>query len=587
MQYLPFIKIIIEGNNLKIKKNHIIKVLNHLKETYFVAQYAFFIFAIISNLLSIIIFRKNLNKIEKKNIKSFFYTLKNTLPFFNKVNELVLAIYFIHFENKEKIKLKKYKNIKNKKFYDVVIVGSGPAGSLSSYYLQKKKVDTLLIEEGDYYEIPKTKHPGDEFQYKWRNGGINTTIFPYQINFGSGKCFGGGSEINSGLYHFPNKKFVNASKKKYKIKRFSYKELKNLNKNILEKLNLTKQKKTISEKLFINSFEKQKIKTEKIPVLYSRNNFKSSMTNTFLKEYLKMRGKVKNAKVKKIKYTYDNTWELNLIQKNKMIKIYCKNLILAAGSIETQKILYRSNLISNHYMNFKLHPMFKVLIKSKKIIQKKNLNVHSSQVTRFYPNFIIGEAASSKQFQLLNFLGNNNLMNTVHKQWRQISIIHSTFSFGLGKIYKIPFIDKFIYTYRIDKQNLYFLKKALTTIFKVFLTNNNCEILIPFRNGYLINKKNYKDFLKKITSFKNLPFSSVHILGGITFGECDKCYADSYGKVKNYKNLYINDSSLINEKLLQNPQGTVMILAYRNIKNFYNKLENKITYQKYQAKKIR
>ena len=57
-------------------------------------------------------------------------------------------------------------------------------------------------------------------------------------------------------------------------------------------------------------------------------------------------------------------------------------------------------------------------------------------------------------------------------------------------------------------------------------------------------------------------------------GEKNSCTTDSFGKIKEYKNLYINDSSLINNKLLRNPQGTVMSIAYRNIENFvknYNK----------------
>ena len=57
-------------------------------------------------------------------------------------------------------------------------------------------------------------------------------------------------------------------------------------------------------------------------------------------------------------------------------------------------------------------------------------------------------------------------------------------------------------------------------------------------------------------------------------GEANGCTTDSFGKIKEYRNLYINDSSLINNKLLKNPQGTVMSIAYRNIENFvknYNK----------------
>ena len=80
-----------------------------------------------------------------------------------------------------------------------------------------------------------------------------------------------------------------------------------------------------------------------------------------------------------------------------------------------------------------------------------------------------------------------------------------------------------------------------------------------------------------ISSFKRVKdfiFSSVHILGGVTMGEKKGCITDSYGKVKEFDNLYVNDSSLINNKLLKNPQGVVMAVACRNIENFIKNYKN-------------
>ena len=52
-------------------------------------------------------------------------------------------------------------------------------------------------------------------------------------------------------------------------------------------------------------------------------------------------------------------------------------------------------------------------------------------------------------------------------------------------------------------------------------------------------------------------------------GETKNSITDSYGMMKSYKNLFVNDSSLINTNLLKNPQGTVMTIALRNIRNFF------------------
>ena len=78
-----------------------------------------------------------------------------------------------------------------------------------------------------------------------------------------------------------------------------------------------------------------------------------------------------------------------------------------------------------------------------------------------------------------------------------------------------------------------------------------------------------------INNINKVNFSAVHILGGVRFGESQICEADSFGKIKNYSNLYVNDSSLINFPLLKNPQGTVMIIAYRNILNFLKNIKKR------------
>ena len=85
-------------------------------------------------------------------------------------------------------------------------------------YLQKQKLSTLVIEKGNFFEIFKYKHPGNEFIHKWKHGGIAGTIGNAQIKYAAAECFGGGSEINSGLFHEANEKFIKEMKRKFNIK---------------------------------------------------------------------------------------------------------------------------------------------------------------------------------------------------------------------------------------------------------------------------------------------------------------------------------------------------------------------------------
>jgi hypothetical protein len=46
---------------------------------------------------------------------------------------------------------------------------------------------------------------------------------------------------------------------------------------------------------------------------------------------------------------------------------------------------------------------------------------------------------------------------------------------------------------------------------------------------------------------------------------------DEYGKINNH-NVYVNDSSLISKKLLKNPQGAIMAIARKNVKQHLSQI---------------
>ena len=118
------------------------------------------------------------------------------------------------------------------------------------------------------------------------------------------------------------------------------------------------------------------------------------------------------------------------------------------------------------------------------------------------------------------------------------------------------------------------MKESLINFCRIFLNSKTSLIYITGKKAKLVNLKNYIQQINEIKSINEFKFSSVHIMGGIPFGENKKeCLANSYGKINGYDNLFVNDGSLINDKLLKNPQGTIMSLAKRNIDLIINNMK--------------
>lgn len=554
------------------------RVFIHIFKSDFIVIFAVKIAFYLVYILSLFFFQTKARYLKEKDKKKL-YKISNIIlkPLFKKIEELFLTVVIIQSENfKEKTKIKNYNSRKLK--YEHIVIGSGPSGAITGYSLQKKFGNTLVIEMGKKCSNYSSKHPADEFLYKWKNGGINTSIFKNKITFSSGSCYGGGSEINSGLFHEPDVTFIKNWKNDYKVKELDINQIQKKMREVTKicGVNFLGHNNKSSYKNFKYGAEKLNFKIEEIPRLASINRKKirrNTMQNTYLKKYEELGGDVStNTFVNKI-FFKDGIWKIQVIKNEKEFIFYTKYLFLCAGAIETFKILRTSNIkVKQNISNYKLHPMIKVIAEFENDVQVGKENVHPYQVTEFFPKFIIGEAASGKRFLKISFINNNKFLYDVEKKWKKMSIYHVTFSLGLGKVFKIPFYNKFIYFYKIRENDVEILQEGYIQLCKILFAGKAKKVNLITKKIQTVNKDNYINKIKNLKSIDDFKISSVHILGGVGSGENkDKCAVNSFGKLIGYNNIYINDSSLIDHKLLKNPQGTIMAVAKRNIDNFISK----------------
>ena len=85
---------------------------------------------------------------------------------------------------------------------EIVVVGSGPGGAITACLLAESGREVLLLEEGAFHQpgacVPFSL---EEMLGKYRNGGQTVALGKSKVAYVEGRCVGGGSEINSGLYH--------------------------------------------------------------------------------------------------------------------------------------------------------------------------------------------------------------------------------------------------------------------------------------------------------------------------------------------------------------------------------------------------
>ncbi len=474
---------------------------------------------------------------------------------------------------------------------DNLIIGSGPGGAVVADELTSNNMECAIVEEGENlskeYDLIDNNISGigEELQNKWRNGGAQFTIGKHPISFSEACCYGGGSEINSGIYQEVSDPLIKNWEKKYKIDNFNPEIIKSLYTNIKSKINLTVENRNSgspskiiqdvskSENWSIKDLPRISKRSENNPN-DSRKLIRQSMTSTLLKKAEKRNLKI-FSKIKIIKLIKKNKKIIKAIGKDKNNILYqfsAKNFFVCCGALQTPLLLKKSGIVYNIGKYFRLHPTLRLIVRFDKDINANDYPLPLYAITEFLPNIRLSGANFS--LPILSSLIAEDWNNRSHilKDWKKTIILYVMIKpDGFGKILSLPLLNEPLVFYKLlnnDYRNLsYGLQKYIKALFKI-----GAKEIIPCISNYKsINSDSNLEHLKyEYLKNSNLNLMSIHLFGSCIPGNnLDYCATDSFGKVYKYDNLFICDASQIPEAIGVNPQATVMAMSLRNIRNFF------------------
>ena len=104
----------------------------------------------------------------------------------------------------------------------MLIIGSGAGGATTAAVLAEAGHDVLIVEEGPWVEqgsvVPFSLEQMDQ---QYRSGGVTVALGLPSIAYTEGRCAGGGTEVNSGLYWRPPEATLDMWRTKYRITDFT------------------------------------------------------------------------------------------------------------------------------------------------------------------------------------------------------------------------------------------------------------------------------------------------------------------------------------------------------------------------------
>lgn len=454
--------------------------------------------------------------------------------------------------------------------FDILIIGSGPGGTTAAHILSERMESSIcIVEEGDEIDSNIKMGGFKDLTERYRNGGAELIFGKPNISVAEGKTVGGGSEVNSGIYHPLSENLVDEWRNKYKIKNFTFDKL-NENINFVENwLGLTQQKNPgeISQKIIDGSkiINKEYENTYQWIDRSGNKPVKQGMREVFYKKNKKV-SLLKNTKVEKIKFEGSRAVSAVCSSDNKAFKINFRHLIIACGTFQTPLLLNKSGYKFSNKLTFNIHPHLKIASQFKNsVIDNEKVSNYQIKIPEF--NSSIGASINTDQWKALMLLENWNSFREpdLETQLGKIGVFYSMIKpKGFGRFYFSKKLKSYFLSYKMADEDKFNLYKSSSLLIEMLLGLNSEKIFVASSKFLPITNKNFFDEKIFLKNFNSLSIHSVHTFSSLRMGEI-QTETDSYGKLRNSTNIYITDSSLIPSPPGVNPQGILMTLVHRNI----------------------
>jgi choline dehydrogenase-like flavoprotein len=463
---------------------------------------------------------------------------------------------------------------------EIAVVGSGPGGAITACLLAEAGREVLMVEEGPFLS-PDCCRPfsKEEMLLKYRNGGQTLTLGPNKIPYVEGRCVGGGSEINSGLYHRTSPEILEVWRKEFLVEGLSDAELAPHFEACERELSvapLPGPAPAASLKL-LQGATKLNWKCLEVPRWFryegpgDQAGTRQTMTRTYIPRFLRAGGRlVAGTRVEKMRLD-NGRWTLQARSASGgRVTITAGTVFVAAGAVQTPALLRRSGIREQVGNCLRMHPTAKIVARFPEEVNSETMGVPVHQVKEFAPRLTFGCSISSRPYLALGLLDFPEALSRVSDDWRQMATYYTMIAGeGHGNVRQLPAFKDAVVRYKLTPRDRRDLAMGIRHLAEA-LFQAGAEALYPGVPGVPV-LRSHED-LRKVPSLIPPRMSSlmtIHLFSSCPMGEqWSRCATDSYGRVHGFQNLHVADASLLCTAPGVNPQGTIMALARRNALKF-------------------
>lgn len=464
---------------------------------------------------------------------------------------------------------------------EVVVIGSGAGGATTAALLAEAGFDVLIVEEGPWVEQDAVRPFSlAQMDQQYRSGGVTVALGLPSIAYTEGRCAGGGTEVNSGLYFRPPVDVVERWRSDYRIVGLDLDEMMAIADEVEEAINVTTVpgQPTPASEMLRRGAAALGWRHSEIPrwMTYppggdAVTGKRQSMTRTYLpRSFAAGAQMVVGCRVDRIRRSDSSSASIEVtFADGSHGTITARHVFVCGGAIQTPALLQRSGLRANIGKSLAVHPTVKLAARfAEDMNVADDVPVH--QVKEFAPDLSFGGSASHSGLMALALSDHWRAFAPAIEQWRRMSIYYAAItSEGRGRVQAIPGLRDPLVTYRLTHRDRELLRSGLGRLALLMLEAGAVEVYPSFRGAPAVRTRSDLATMQDRFAASKASVMTVHLCSTVPMGEDRaRCGADSFGRVHDTSNIYVNDASLLPTAPGVNPQATVMAVAIRNARRF-------------------
>lgn len=466
---------------------------------------------------------------------------------------------------------------------EVAVIGSGPGGSVVAATLAGAGKNVLLIEEGEHLaQNSCAPFSFAEMQQKYRAGGITAAFGRPNVAYAEGSCVGGGSEVNSGLYHRTPDAVIEEWARDFRVEDFSPASMAGHFATCEAVMQPTTYPDELpgSSKILRRGAEAQGFASDDVPRLVvfgderdaenMPRTTRRSMTESFIPEFLRADGKLlPQTRVDKLRKR-GQYWEIQARHAGRRVRLQADQVFVCAGAIHTPALLQRSGIRNNIGRSLSMQPMIKLTAEFPEPVNFPGMGIAGEQVKEFSPHYSFGCAISSRAHLAINLAGEQGGPEyAIDKQRHLISYYVMSRGGVDGSVRSLPGFNDPLVSYRLSECELTNLGSGVKGLAGVLLAAGANQVYTGLREQPIVANSQQLENLPVRLDTSTDSIMTIHLMASCPMGE-DKSRAavDSWGRVHGHTGLHVADVSTLCTSPGVNPQGSIMAIAKRSSDHF-------------------